>query len=152
MSSSVVAAARGAVGRLTSAFAGAAPSSSTRINSATSASADSVILVSSSANNIFITVSDLDGRVVSRATGGMVPGMKHRARASPQAGSAAAAIAIQKALAVGHRVAHLEMQGPSRGRGQVLHSIVAAGMTITDIRDVTPVPMPGTRPPAARRL
>lgn len=151
MASAVVhAAARGVVGRVTAAFTrGAAPRS--RLPSV-AAAADSVILVSSSANNCFVTVSDLDGRVVSRASGGMVPGMKHRARASPQASSAAAVIAINKALAKGYRVAHLELKGPSRGRGQVLRGITNVGMKLVDIRDVTPVPMPGTRPPAARRL
>jgi small subunit ribosomal protein S11 len=154
MASSAGAAALGAVGRLTSAMASNVASAASRGAGAASVSAavDSVILVSSSSNNVHVTVSDLEGRVVSRASGGMVPGMKHRARSSPQAGSAAAALAVQKALSAGYRIAHLEMKGASRGRGQVLHKIVETGMQIADIRDVSPVPMPGTRPPAARRL
>jgi small subunit ribosomal protein S11 len=118
---------------------------------ATSASADAVILIASTSNNIHATVSDLSGRVVARSSGGML-GYKHRARAAPQVGGEVAAQAAEKAFAAGHRAAHLHLKGPSRGRGQLLRGIVKTGIVLVDVRDVTPVPTPGTRPPAARRL
>ena len=116
-----------------------------------SSAADSVILVSSTQNNVHVTVSDLEGRVVTRATGGMM-GHKHRARASPQAASEVAQRAGKAAVDKGFAVAHLHLKGPSRSRGLVLRGLLNAGVKITTIRDVTPVPTPGTRPPAARRL
>jgi small subunit ribosomal protein S11 len=113
--------------------------------------ADSVIRVSSSRNNMHITVSDLEGRVVSRSSGGMV-GFKHRERASTEAAEAAAGQATAKAAAKGFRMSHLEMKGSSAGRGQVLRGILLAGLSVKSIRDTTPVPTPGVRPPASRRL
>jgi small subunit ribosomal protein S11 len=153
MSTSAVAAvaAAGSAVRAGARAAPAAARAAPALSRASAPAADAVGLVSSTSNNVFVTVSDLAGRVVSRATGGML-GYKHRARASPQAGSEVAAQAAAKAVAAGHRAAHLRLQGPSRGRGQVLRGIVKAGLALVDIRDVTPVPTPGTRPPAARRL
>ncbi len=112
---------------------------------------DSIILVSSATNNVHVTVSDLQGNVVARSSGGMV-GFKHRARATPIASSKCAQQAAQKAVALGHLVAHLQLRGPSKGRGQVLRGIMSTGLRVCDIRDTTPVPTPGCRPKAARRL
>ena len=115
------------------------------------APADSVIRVSAKRNNIHVTVSDLEGRVISRSSGGMV-GHKHRERASPEASQACAEDACKKAVGKGYKFSHLEMKGNSAGRGQVLRGILNTGMQVKSIRDTTPVPTPGTRPPAARRL
>jgi small subunit ribosomal protein S11 len=113
--------------------------------------ADSVVRVSSTRNNMHITVSDLEGRVISRSTGGMA-GFKHRERASSEAAEAATQQAVAKAVAKGFKVSHLEMKGASSGRGQVLRGILLAGLSVKSIRDTTPVPTPGVRPPASRRL
>lgn len=113
--------------------------------------ADSFVRVSSSKNNMQITVSDLEGRVISRSTGGMVS-FKHRERASAEASEAATQQAVAKAVAKGFKMCHLEMKGNSSARGQVLRGIVLAGLNVKSIRDTTPVPTPGVRPPASRRL
>lgn len=113
--------------------------------------ADTIVRVSSTMNNIYVTVSDIEGRVVSRASGGML-GLKHRQRATPQAGQAVAEQAVNKAVAAGHKVASVEMKGPSRGRGQILRGIMNGGLRVISIRDTTPIPTNGCRPPAARRL
>ncbi len=113
--------------------------------------ADSIIHVSSTMNNVHVTVSDLEGAVVSRSSGGMTA-RKHRARATPQAAAAATNQAVAKAVAKGHRASHLQFKGPSRGRGQVLQEVIKAGIRVLDIRDVTPTPTKGCRPPHARRL
>ena len=60
--------------------------------------------------------------------------------------------AVAKAVAKGFKVSHLEMKGASSGRGQVLRGILLAGLSVKSIRDTTPVPTPGVRPPASRRL
>ena len=136
--------------RLSAAFAGtsrAAASSQLRAASA----ADGTVHGACTMNNIMCTVSDLEGRVVARSSGGMV-GLKHRARATPQAGSSIANQAAVKAVSAGHKVVHVELRGPSRGRGQILRGILNAGLRVADIRDVTPLPTNGCRPPASRRL
>lgn len=132
-------------------------------------------------NNVHCVVSDIEGQVVSKCSGGMV-GLKHRARAAPLAGIEISRKAVEKAVARGFSLAHVRLKGPSRGRGQLLqaspprcllpfhHSstrarvlcpwpgflcvqgIAAAGMRVADIRDVTPYPTNGCRPPSARRL
>ena len=127
--------------------AAAAPASS----SSPHLPADSVVRVQSSRNNMHISVSDLEGRVISRSSGGMV-GRKHRERATPEAAQAAAEQAVAKAVAKGFKMSHLEMKGSSSGRGQILRGILLAGLNIKSVRDTTPVPTPGVRPPAARRL
>jgi small subunit ribosomal protein S11 len=114
-------------------------------------SADCVVRINSTMNNVRVTVSDLEGKIISRASGGTV-GQKHRLRASPTAAREAAEAAAAKAAAAGFTTSHVELQGASRSRGVVLKGLRDAGLGIVDIRDVTPVPMNGTRPKAARRL
>jgi len=79
-------------------------------------------------------------------------GFKHRERSQQDAAAASSEQAVKKAVFKGHRVCHLEIKGNSQGRGQVLRGILGAGMKVKSIRDTTPVPTPGVRPPAARRL
>lgn len=136
--------------RLTQAFAGTTRMAAQQAARA-AAVADSVVHVSCTMNNVHVTVSDLEGQVVARASGGML-GHKHRARATPQAASEVAQQAAAKAVAAGHQAAHVQLKGPSRGRGQILRGIMGAGMRVLDIRDVTPIPTNGCRPPHARRL
>ena len=119
--------------------------------------ADSIVRVSVARNNIHATVSDLEGRVISRSSGGMVGfkadhRFKHRERSSPEASSRCAEDATTKAMRKGYKVCHLEIKGSSPGRGLVMRGILQAGMRVKSIRDTTPVPTPGVRPPAARRL
>jgi small subunit ribosomal protein S11 len=113
--------------------------------------ADSFIRVVSTGNNVHVAVSDIEGGVISRSSGGMV-GFKHRNRASPQAMQAAAREAAKRAVAEGYRRAHLELRGPSSGRGELLQGILQSSMMVVDIRDTTPVPTPGVRQKKARRL
>ena len=113
--------------------------------------ADSYIRVTSTGNNVFVAISDIEGGLISRSSGGMV-GFKARNRASAQAMQAAASEAAKKAVAAGYRRAHLELKGPSAGRGELLSGILETDMTVVDIRDTTAVPTPGVRQKKARRL
>jgi small subunit ribosomal protein S11 len=127
---------------------------SNRISVAAAASAtgpDSIIVVKCTMNNIHVVISNIEGEVVSKCSGGVL-GLKHRARASPLAGLEIAKKAASTAVSKGYALSHVEMKGPSRGRGQVLQGIAAAGLRVFDIRDVTPVPTNGCRPPSVRRL
>ena len=132
----------------------AVSSSSTASSSSSSTSSsqvDSVVHVNCTMNNIVVSVSTLDGEVISRCSGGMI-GLKHRARASASAATDIARNAAQKAVEKGFKVTEVRLKGPSRSRGQILRGIQGAGMKISEIRDMTPMPTNGCRPPAARRL
>jgi small subunit ribosomal protein S11 len=149
--------------RITTALAGAAArasvpvlgsSSAPSAAAAAAAAADSFVRVSCTMNNVHVTVSDLEGRVVGRASGGNsgVATYKHRQRAQPLVAKEVAESAVKKAVEGGHRVAHVEFKGPSRSRGMLLRGILSAGLKIADMRDTTPVPTNGCRPKKARRL
>lgn len=112
---------------------------------------DSIVCVSATANNIHACVSALGGAVVARTSGG-IAGYKHRARASPEAARDIGEALARRAGEAGYRLAHLQLKGPSRGRAQIVRGLLAGGLKIADVRDVTPVPMPGTRPKKMRRL
>ena len=112
---------------------------------------DSTITYTAKRNNVFAVVSSLDGEVVASSSGGRV-GFKHRARGSPEAAQAAAEAVAKRAVEKGFSLSHLRVAGPSRGRSSLLRGLASGGMHIVDIRDVTPTPMPGTRPKKSRRL
>lgn len=84
-----------------------------------SAGADSVVTVTSTMNNVHVVVSDIEGQVVSKCSGGMV-GLKHRARANPMSAVEIARKAAEKAVARGFSLAHVRLKGPSRGRSTIL--------------------------------
>ena len=126
-------------------------SSASSSSSSSSSQVDNVVHVNCTMNNIVVSVSTLDGEVISRFSGGMI-GLKHRARASASAATDIARSAAQKAVEKGFKVTEVRLKGPSRSRGQILRGIQGAGMKISEIRDMTPMPTNGCRPPAARRL
>lgn len=140
--------AAGALPRIAAAFAAAPRRAPTR---AVARPLDSTVHVRSTMNNVHVTISNVEGGTVSRASGGML-GFKHRKRAKPAAARAVATRAAEAAVAAGHRAAAVHFRGPSRARGQVLFGMRAAGLAVVAIRDVTPVPTNGCRPKAARRL
>lgn len=102
-------------------------------------------------NNIHVCVSNVEGEVIAKCSGGVL-GYKHRERASPLAAREIAEAVAKKAMESGHRISHVHMKGPSKGRSQVLRGLTTAGLKIHDIKDVTPMPTNGCRPPHARRL
>jgi len=121
------------------------------LEAAVQRTADSTITVTATMNNVHVVVSNVDGQIVSKCSGGMC-GHKHRQRSSPAAAVDVGEKAAKKAYDAGHRVAHLHVKGPSRGRGSVLRGLANGGLKICDIRDITPQPTNGCRPKAARRL
>lgn len=112
---------------------------------------DSVVVVNCSMNNIHACVSNLDGQVVSKCSGGIL-GLKHRQRATPEAARDIGENISKRAFELGYRVAHVELKGPSKGRSQILRGLLSGGLKVYDIRDVTPMPISGCRPKSMRRL
>ena len=102
-------------------------------------------------NNTIVTITDKQGNALCWASTGTVKftGSKN---STPFAAQVAAEDAAKKAMSMGVREVEVFVKGPGSGRESAIRAIQAAGLTITSIRDVTPVPHNGCRPPKRRRV
>ena len=107
--------------------------------------------VNATFNNTMITIADVQGNTVSWSTAGTM-GFKGSRKSTPYAAQMAAEDAGRKAAEHGMRLLEVEVNGPGSGRESALRALQSAGFTITVIRDVTPVPHNGVRPPKRRRV
>ena len=107
--------------------------------------------VNASFNNTMITITDAQGNAISWASSGMM-GFKGSRKSTPYAAQVAAEEAGKKAAEHGMKVLEVEVSGPGSGRESALRALQAAGFQITSIRDVTPIPHNGCRPPKRRRV
>ncbi len=102
-------------------------------------------------NNTIITVTDEHGNVVTWASGGTA-GFKGSRKSTPFAARLATEQAVKAAMDMGMREAHVFVKGPGPGRDASLRALMAMGLKILSISDVTPVPHNGCRPPKKRRV
>ena len=102
-------------------------------------------------NNTVITISDTSGNVISWSSAGS-RGFKGSKKSTPYAASVAAEDAARKAQEHGMRQVSVHLKGPGTGRESALRALQGAGFKITSIRDVTPIPHNGCRPPKRRRV
>ncbi|MEL7216402.1 MAG: 30S ribosomal protein S11 [Pseudomonadota bacterium] len=107
--------------------------------------------VNSSFNNTKILISDAQGNAIAWSSAGTM-GFKGSRKSTPYAAQVAAEDAGKKAQEHGMRTLDVEVQGPGSGRESALRALSAIGFTITAIRDVTPIPHNGCRPPKRRRV
>ncbi len=107
--------------------------------------------VNATFNNTMITIADVQGNTVSWSSAGTM-GFKGSRKSTPYAAQMAAEDAGRKAAEHGMRLLEVEVNGPGSGRESALRALQSAGFTITVIRDVTPVPHNGVRPPKRRRV
>jgi small subunit ribosomal protein S11 len=112
---------------------------------------EGVVHIHSTFNNTIITITDLQGSVVAWASAGAV-GFKGSRKGTPFAAQVAAENAARKAAEVGMRQVQVFVKGPGAGRESALRSLQAAGFTVSLIKDVTPIPHNGCRPPKRRRV
>lgn len=112
---------------------------------------EAIAHIQASFNNTIITITDLKGNVVTWASAGSV-GFKGSRKSTPYAAQVAAEEAAKKAMAHGVREVRTYVKGPGAGREAAIRSLQAAGLKITMIRDVTPIPHNGCRPPKRRRV
>ena len=110
-----------------------------------------VINIQATFNNTIITISDNSGNVVAWSSGGM-KGFKGTRKGTPFAAQIAAEDAAKKAATYGMKSASVFVKGPGPGREPAIRSIQASGLKITFIRDITPIPHNGCRPPGRRRV
>src|ERR1700761_9294879 len=102
-------------------------------------------------NNTIITITDTAGNAVSWSSAGMM-GFKGSRKSTPYAAQVAAEDAGRKAVEHGMRTLEVEVSGPGSGRESALRALQTVGLIVTSIRDVTPIPHNGCRPPKRRRV
>ncbi len=107
--------------------------------------------IQSSFNNTIVTITDPQGNVVSWASGGVV-GFKGSRKSTPFAAQLAAENAAKKAMENGMRTVDVYIKGPGAGREAALRALQSTGLKIHLIRDITPIPHNGCRPPKRRRV
>ena len=110
-----------------------------------------IAYVQSTFNNTIISIADTSGNVVSWASAGQ-KGFKGSRKSTPYAAQVAADDAAAKALECGMKYLSVEVKGPGSGRETALRALQARGFKIISIKDTTPMPHNGTRPPKKRRV
>ena len=113
--------------------------------------ASGVAHVNASFNNTMITIADAQGNAISWSSAGAM-GFKGSRKSTPYAAQVAAEDAGKKAMEHGMRTIEVNVSGPGSGRESALRALQAVGFTITSIKDVTPIPHNGCRPPKRRRV
>ncbi|MEM6410848.1 MAG: 30S ribosomal protein S11 [Pseudomonadota bacterium] len=110
-----------------------------------------IVHVNASFNNTMVTITDAQGNTISwQSAGGM--GFKGSRKSTPYAAQVAAEDAVKKAQEHGLKTVEVNVRGPGSGRESALRALQAAGLTVTSIRDTTPIPHNGCRPPKRRRV
>lgn len=107
--------------------------------------------IHSTFNNTIVTITDKQGQVISWASAG-TQGFSGSRKGTPFAAGLAAEAAAKAAMDHGMREVEVNVKGPGAGRETAIRSLQAAGLEVTAIRDVTPVPHNGCRPPKRRRV
>ncbi len=102
-------------------------------------------------NNTIITITDKKGNVIAWSSCGAI-GFKGSKKSTPFAATVAAEQCAREAMSLGVRRVHVKVQGPGSGRESAIQALAAAGLTVKSIKDVTPIPHNGCRPPKRRRV
>jgi len=110
-----------------------------------------VVHVNSTFNNTMITFTDVQGNTISWSSAGKM-GFKGSRKSTPFAAQMAADDACKAAMDHGMKTVEVEVCGPGSGRESALRAIQALGVVVTSIRDVSPIPHNGVRPPKRRRV
>ena len=110
-----------------------------------------VVHIQSTFNNTIVSITDTNGNVISWSSAGM-HGFKGSRKSTPFAAQLTTEDAARKAQEHGLKTVEVYVKGPGAGRESALRSLQAVGFTVTRIRDVTPVPHNGCRPPKKRRV
>ena len=110
-----------------------------------------IAYVQSTFNNTIVSIADTEGNVISWASAGQ-KGFKGSRKSTPYAAQVAADSAAAKAIECGMKVLSVEVKGPGSGRETALRALQARGFKILSIKDTTPLPHNGSRPPKRRRV
>jgi small subunit ribosomal protein S11 len=110
-----------------------------------------IVFISASFNNTLISITDLEGNLIAQSSAG-ARGFRGSRKGTPFAAQQAAMEAANKARDAGMQQAEVRVKGPGGGRESAIRAINSAGIRITSIRDTTPIPHNGCRPPKRRRV
>ena len=110
-----------------------------------------IVFIKATFNNTLVTITDLNGNVVSWSSGGRC-GFKGSRKSTAFAASTVSQDAARQASAQGMREVQVRVQGPGAGRESAIRALQSSGLTVTAIMDVTPIPHNGCRPPKRRRV
>jgi len=113
--------------------------------------ANGIAHIQATFNNTVVTITDISGNVISWATAGG-QGFKGSRKSTPFAAQIAAEVAAKKAQEHGLRNVEVRVKGPGSGRESALRALSGVGLNVTLIKDVTPIPHNGCRPPKRRRV
>src|SRR3954466_4184914 len=113
--------------------------------------AEGVAHISATFNNTTITITDTHGNAVSWGSSGKA-GFKGSKKSPPSPATVAAEQCAREALTAGVKRVHVRVQGPGSGREPAIQALAAAGLQVKSIKDVTPIPHSGCRPPKRRRV
>ena len=112
---------------------------------------EGIAFIQATFNNTIVTITDMAGNAVVWGSAGKA-GFKGSKKSTPFAATVAAEQAGREAMQMGMRRVHVRVQGPGSGRESAMQALAAAGLTIRSIRDITPIPHNGCRPPKKRRV
>ena len=107
--------------------------------------------IHSTFNNTIVMITDVQGNAVAWSSAGAL-GFKGRRKSTPFAAQMAAEAAAKGAMEMNMRTVAVTVKGPGSGRESAIRALAAAGLEVTSIKDVTPVPHNGSRPPKRRRV
>jgi len=110
-----------------------------------------IVHIRSSFNNTIVTITDPNGNVIAQSSAGR-GGVKGSRKSTPFAAQLAARDALRQAMGQGMRIAEVRVKGPGVGRESALRALQVEGFSVSVIRDVTPIPHNGCRPPKRRRV
>jgi len=113
--------------------------------------AEGIAHVNATFNNTTVTITDARGNTVSWGSAGKA-GFKGSKKSTPFAATVAAEQVAREAMTLGVRRVHVRVQGPGSGRESAIQAIATAGLQVKSIKDVTPIPHNGCRPPKRRRV
>jgi len=107
--------------------------------------------ISATFNNVLITITDMRGNTIAWGTAGKA-GFKGSKKSTPFAATVAAENVGREAMNMGVRKLHVLVQGPGSGRESAIQALASVGLRVVSIKDVTPIPHNGCRPPKKRRV
>lgn len=132
--------------------AGAAPATSkTARRGRKVVEAEGIAHISATFNNVLITITDMRGNTIAWGTAGKA-GFKGSKKSTPFAATVAAENVGREAMNLGVRKVHVLVQGPGSGRESAIQALASVGLKVVSIKDVTPIPHNGCRPPKKRRV
>jgi small subunit ribosomal protein S11 len=112
---------------------------------------EGLVHISATFNNTLVTITDMKGNALTWATSGKA-GFKGSKKSTPFAATVAAENAGREAVNLGVRRVHVRVQGPGSGRESAIQALASVGLRVVSIRDVTPIPHNGCRPPKKQRV